>query len=141
VVPFVYTPTQFGGRRQWLSCLRCSRRVRVLYGGKGNLFRCRKCHGLVYRSTHQTWSDRADSQADKLALKICGGDRELYDGDEFPAKPKHMRWATYWRLEERFYELKDMFAAGMMANLMRFSPDPELAAKWRPYRGPPRRWP
>ena len=34
VVPFAYTPTQFGGRRQWLKCLGCDRRVRVLYGGK-----------------------------------------------------------------------------------------------------------
>ena len=30
LVPFVYTPTQFGGRRQWLSCLHCRRRVRVM---------------------------------------------------------------------------------------------------------------
>ena len=34
VVPFAYTPTQFGGQRQWLNCLGCSRPVRVLYGGK-----------------------------------------------------------------------------------------------------------
>ena len=95
VVPFVYTPTQFGGRRQWLSCLGCDRRVRVLYGGKRNLFRCRNCYGLAYRSTHQTWHERADTQADKLALKICGGDRDLYDGETFPEKPKRMRWATY----------------------------------------------
>ena len=71
----------------------------------------------------RTWSDRADSQADKLALKICGGDREIYDGDEFPEKPKRMRWETYRQLEERFYDLKDMCAAGMMANIMRFSTD------------------
>ena len=30
VVPFTYTETQFGGRRQWLSCLHCRRRVRVM---------------------------------------------------------------------------------------------------------------
>ena len=134
VVPFTRTPMQSGGQRQSLECLGCGRRVRVLYGGKRNLFRCRKCYGLVYRSTRQTWSDRADSQADKLALKICGGDREIYDGDEFPEKPKRMRWETYRQLEERFYDLKDMCAAGMMANIMRFSPDPDLAAMWRPYR-------
>jgi hypothetical protein len=120
VVPFVYTPTQFGGRRQWLSCLRCSRRVRVLYGGKRNLFRCRKCYGLVYRSTRQTLCDRVDSQANKLALKICGGDRDLYDGDEFPGKPKRMRWATYRRLEERFYDFKDQWELGVEQKIMGF---------------------
>jgi hypothetical protein len=94
VVPFVYTPTQFGGRRQWLKCLGCGRRVRVLYGGKRNLFRCRNCYGLVYRSTRLSGPDRADTNANKLALKICGGDRDLYDGETFPDKPKRMRWAT-----------------------------------------------
>ena len=107
VVPFAYTPTQFGGRRQWLLCPHCQRRVRVLYGGKRNLFRCRKCYGLVYRSTHLAWHERADTQADKLALKLCGGDRKLYDGETLPEKPKRMRWATYHRLEERYYDLKD----------------------------------
>ncbi len=141
VVPFAYTPTQFGGRRQWLKCPHCKRRVRILYGGKRKLFRCRKCYGLAYRSTHLNWHERADTQADKLALKICGGDRDLYDGETFPEKPKRMRWTTYCRLEERFYDLKDLWAGGMMANIMRFSPDAELAAKWAPYRGPPRRWP
>lgn len=55
--------------------------------------------------------------ADKLALKICGGNRELYDGDEFPPKPKRMRRDTYQRLEKRYYDLKDMWAAGLMQRL------------------------
>jgi hypothetical protein len=72
---------------------RCNCRVRVLYGGKRHLFRCRKCYGLAYRSTRLSGLDRADTNANKLALKICGGDRELYDGETFPEKPKRMRWA------------------------------------------------
>ena len=55
--------------------------------------------------------------ADKLALKICGGNRELYDGDEFPPKPNRMRRDTYQRLEKRYYDLKDMWAAGLMQRL------------------------
>ncbi len=51
VAAFAYTSTPFGGRRQWLLCPHCQRRVRALYGGKRHLFRCRKCYGLVYRST------------------------------------------------------------------------------------------
>ena len=57
--------------RSWLKCLGCSRRVRVVYGGKRRLFRCRKCYGLAYRSTRLNWGDRADTNANKLALKIC----------------------------------------------------------------------
>ena len=33
-VPFAYTPTRFGGRRQWLRCLKCGRRCRKIYGGR-----------------------------------------------------------------------------------------------------------
>ena len=68
-MPFVYTPAQFGGRRRWLSCPWCRYRCRILY--RAQRFRCRKCCGLAYSSTRQTWSERADTMAD--ALKICGG--------------------------------------------------------------------
>jgi hypothetical protein len=49
LVPFVYTPAQFGGRRRWLSCPWCRYRCRILY--RAQRFRCRKCLGLVYQST------------------------------------------------------------------------------------------
>ncbi len=118
VVPFAYTPTQFGGQRQWLLCPSCHRRVRVLYGGKRNLFRCRKCYGLVYRSTRERWDERAERQAYNLAMKMCGGDRKLYDGDTLPDKPKRMRWETYWRLEEKFYNLKELWELGAEHKIM-----------------------
>jgi hypothetical protein len=73
--------------------------------------------GLVYESTRETWGQRALSQADKLAMRVAGGRRELIDGDDFPEKPKRMRWSTYWRLEERFYDLQDMWAVGSMRRL------------------------
>ena len=44
LVPFAYTPTRFGGRRQWLRCLKCGRGCRKIYGGRW--FRCLQCHGL-----------------------------------------------------------------------------------------------
>ena len=53
-------------------------------------------------------------QADKLAIRVAGANSALYDRDEFPEKPKRMRWATYWRLENRFYDLQDMWAVGLM---------------------------
>jgi hypothetical protein len=33
-VTFAYTPTRFGGQRQWFRCLKCHRRCRKIYGGR-----------------------------------------------------------------------------------------------------------
>ena len=44
-VPFIFTPTQFGGQRAWFQCPGCRRGCRVLYGTNSLL--CRKCRGLV----------------------------------------------------------------------------------------------
>jgi hypothetical protein len=109
-VSFLYTATQFGGRRRWLSCPRCRRRVRVLY--RAQRFRCRKCLGLVYESTRQPWHQRVIDQADKLAYRVAGPAAAVYDRDEFPDKPKRMRWTTYHRLEERYYGYMNAWAVG-----------------------------
>jgi hypothetical protein len=34
LVPFRYTATMFGGRRQWFMCLKCGRRCRRIFGGR-----------------------------------------------------------------------------------------------------------
>jgi len=43
-VPFAYTPTRFGGQRQWFRCVKCYRPCRKLYGGR--YLRCRLCYDL-----------------------------------------------------------------------------------------------
>ena len=111
LVPFVYTAAQFGGRRRWLSCPRCGRRCRVIYHHVRR-YRCRKCFGLAYRSTQQSWHERVLDQADKLALRIAGANGALYDRDDFPDKPKRMRWTTYWRLEEKYYRYMEAWGTG-----------------------------
>ena len=50
-VRFSCSASRFGGRRQWLTCLKCGRRCRKIYGGR--YFRCRQCHGLVHASTRE----------------------------------------------------------------------------------------
>ena len=59
LVPFAYTPTRFGGRQQWLRCLKCGRGCPKIYGGR--YFRCRPHKPLdcclhdrrgVYESVH-----------------------------------------------------------------------------------------
>ena len=109
-VPFTYTATQFGGRRRWLSCPRCRRRCRILY--RAQRFRCRKCLGLVYESTQQSWHQRMLDQADKLSFRVAGAAAAVYDRDDFPEKPKRMRWTTYRRLEQRYFRYMAAWAVG-----------------------------
>jgi hypothetical protein len=42
-------------------------------------------------------------QADKLAYRVAGAERQFYEWDAFPDKPKRMRWRTYRRLEQRYW--------------------------------------
>jgi len=67
-VPFAHTPTRFGGRRQWLMCLKCGRRCRRIFGGRH--FRCRQCHGLTYASRNETSAQRAMHRADRIANRL-----------------------------------------------------------------------
>jgi hypothetical protein len=91
----VATQPPFGGRRWWFECPRSGRRVRVLHlplGGRH--FRSRRAYRLGYASQRETVHDRALRRARKICRRL-GGD--LPD-DEYPDKPKRMRWTTYERL-------------------------------------------
>ena len=118
VVPFAYTPTRFGGRRQWLRCPKCGRRCRKIYGGR--YFRCRLCHRLRYASQSAGPDQRASDRARKIAKRLhdmWGGATEAeYD---FPPKPPRMRWATYNRLLEQYDELENRWAAGILTKFAR----------------------
>ena len=114
LVPFCYTETRFGGRRQWLMCLRCSRRCRLIFSG-GRYFRCRQCHGLKYASRNECQAQRAMHRADRIANRL----HDLWKGTakgrwEFPPKPTRMRWRTYLRLRRQYDELRGRWVAGVM---------------------------
>jgi hypothetical protein len=92
------TRPPFGGLRWWFQCPRSGRRVRKLYlplGGRH--FWSRRAYGLAYVSQRETVHDRAMRRARKLYLRL-GGDP---DDDEYPDKPKRMRWTTYNRLIDK----------------------------------------
>jgi hypothetical protein len=113
-VPFAYTPTRFGGRRQWFMCLKCGRRCRRIFGGRH--FRCRQCHGLTYASRNETSAQRAMHRADRIANRL----HDITKGttkskSEFPPKPSRMRWKTYWRLKRQYDELQRRWMSGAMA--------------------------
>ena len=110
-IPFTRSDAAFGGRRLWFECPDCHRRCQVVYGGA--VFSCRKCYGLTYSSQYEASYQRAIDQADKLRTRVGGG-RGAFDEEPFPPKPKGMHWRTYERLEDRYNELMNAWAAGVM---------------------------
>jgi hypothetical protein len=88
----------FGGLRWWFVCPRLNRLVRKLYlplGGRH--FWSRRAYRLAYASQRETVHDRAMRRARKLTLKLGGDPAD----DEYPDKPKRMRWTTYTRLMDK----------------------------------------
>lgn len=99
-IRYVCTKAPFKSLRKWFACPGCERPCRVLYGYRGSL-RCRTCHGLKYQSQYSNDLARSFAREDKLRRQI--GERlqhQFEDGDDFPPKPKKMRWVTYRRLAE-----------------------------------------
>jgi hypothetical protein len=96
LIPTVWTPTRFGGRRQWFLCPKCARRCRILYGG--SRFRCRRCYRISYRSQAEMRADRATRAMFKIVRRL---DPEQ-DVNDLPAKPPRMHWRTYNRLVDRY---------------------------------------
>jgi len=106
--PFLYTATNFAGRRQWLRCLLCGRRCRILYGGA--YFRCRRCYGLKFESQYEPAWLRGISRAQKIRERY-GGSGSL--DEPFPAKPKGMHWRTYDRLFAEDERLSAIWTRGI----------------------------
>ena len=116
---FAFTPTRFGGQRQWFRCLKCYRRCRKLYGGR--YFRCRRCYDLRYASQREDAAQRALSRAQKIAKRLhnmWGGTTE--EEYEFPPKPPRMRWATYQRLEQQYDRLQNRWGVAIMSRFGRY---------------------
>jgi DNA-directed RNA polymerase subunit RPC12/RpoP len=103
-----YTATRFGGRRQWLTCLKCGRRCRKIYGGR--YFRCRQCHGLVHASTREPAYQRALDRAEGMRKRLGAEWGSAFEGAPLPPKPPRMRWVTYRRLEAQYEEQQNRWA-------------------------------
>lgn len=97
-VPLEWTPCNYGGKRPWLRCPRCSRRVAVLWGG--SRFLCRHCNRLAYASQNESAMDRACSQSQKLRKRL-GDDDDLTCPSEDLLRPNGMHASTFDRLTER----------------------------------------
>ena len=95
-VIFDWTVCNYGGKRAWLLCPNCNRRVAVLYGAS-RYFLCRHCYNLTYKSQQVQRYDRLMMKAQAIRERL-GGSINL--AMPFPDKPKAMHWKTYHRLRE-----------------------------------------
>jgi hypothetical protein len=97
------TACYLGGQRPWFICSvysngrYCGRRAAILYCA-GDLFGCRRCHGLSYASQQQTALHRHLEQARKIRMRL-GGNADLLA--PFPGRPKGMHRRTFQRLRAR----------------------------------------
>jgi hypothetical protein len=116
-VGLAFTPCHLGGQRVWWECPveGCHKRVAVLYGG-ADVFACRHCYRLAYRSQVETPHNRAFRRADNLRDRLgWGAGIANPTGD----KPKGMHWRTYWRLLARYQNQSNQVMAGSMAAIKR----------------------
>jgi len=113
-VPFVFSPTKFGGQRTWFRCPGCGTGCRVLYGT--NSLRCGRCRGLKYQSQYQAAAFRHLDRAHKIRRRLG---KPSASGDPLPPKPHRMRWRTYRRLECLVLRLETARWAAMSAHVNR----------------------
>jgi hypothetical protein len=112
------TRPPFGGLRWWFRCPHSGRRVRKLYlplGGRH--FWSRRAYRLAYASQRETVYDRAMRRARKLYLRLGGDPAD----DEYPDKPKRMRWTTYDRLMDKLVAADDVADGRLVLLAARFS--------------------
>jgi hypothetical protein len=94
-IRLVATIPPFGGRRWWFLCPHSGRRVMKLHLPFGaRVFASRQAYQLGYTVQRESAEDQAYRRARKARARIGGGPNLM---ERLPAKPKWMRWATYWR--------------------------------------------
>lgn len=133
-IAYVFTRTNFTGRRRRFACPRCGRTCDVLYGGIR--FYCRICWRLTYGSQYSSWRERARSKSEKIRTKLGQpGFIAVNDPEGFPDKPKWMRWRTYDRLQAEDERLMDVYEDGVNRMILGFlrrhgkGGDPMIAAE------------
>jgi hypothetical protein len=77
-VVLTFTDQCFGGRRMWWTCPECSRRVRILFGGRSHITQpysiaCAKCQRIAYASNLEGKERRWRRQLAKIERQL-GGD-------------------------------------------------------------------
>lgn len=128
-IAVTFSPCAYGGRRAWLVCPRCARRVFRLYsyihlidrtGAPLVVFQCRTCAHVWYDSQRENDDyHNLKAQAGKIKKRL-GGDSAYMAS--FPEKPRWMRYRTYWRLMQKWQALEMRANETMMLDAARKFP-------------------
>jgi hypothetical protein len=113
-----WTPCHLGGARPWFRCpnMACDRRCAILY--MGGIFLCRHCRELRYPSQREARYDRLARRGENIRERL-GWPPGILAGPG--AKPKHMHWATFWKLVDEHDRFADA-AVATATPLIRASP-------------------
>lgn len=98
-------PCHYGGFRYYCLCPFCKSKVKKLYLCK-IFFACRCCFKMAYPSQNQTLFVRLLFKSKMI--------KDRLNNDEW-SKPKWMRWKTFERLRNEYFQLEDM---NDLANLL-----------------------
>ena len=116
-LPLTTTQPNYGGKRYWFKCIKCSKRVAVLYCA--GPYVCRGCIGVNYQSQLQQPIDRLFSRADAIRHRL-GWQAGIAYGIE--NKPKGMHQRTYDRLVSEYQSIVGGITANMANRLNRGTP-------------------
>lgn len=90
-IEFDSTSCHLGGERYWFLCPCCKTRVTTLYR-LHNVYRCRHCHNLSYRSQSESELDRLIRKSRKLRSRLGCSERLFIP---ISIRPKGMHNSTF----------------------------------------------
>lgn len=125
-VPLEYTECNFGGSRPWFRCpgvvdgQHCGERVGKLYlPPRQDLFLCRECYDLGYRSSRTSGDDvkQAELRYRRAFAKADAQDRRAHPASEpwLPERPKGMHHETFQDLLDDVHAASEDWHDAMQA--------------------------
>lgn len=120
-----YTNCNYGGRRVWLRCPVCYKRVALIYMDyRDNKFKCRGCANLNYRSSGENHDIfyMLDSRIKRIRKRLNVLDGNIADYPYWVDKPENMHHKTFEQLKSKLdmlYEYREMAFLNGMVRLLK----------------------
>lgn len=119
LVSLGFSECNYGGRRYWIHCPGCFKRVALLYLDDIN-FKCRHCHALTYQSCQESGNltDEQVRRVNHVLTKLKNQNIYGFDIiDYMPRRPKGMHWKTYQRLRRQYEDEQIGYIQAVTAHL------------------------